>query len=577
MKLERLKENKKAIIILILLLITVSVGISYAYWKITLSQSNQNAIASSCFKITFKEETNGIQLDNAYPITDEEGKNITPYTFTITNECDEFASYQINLEILEDTTLNSQYIKVLLNEEVPEILTEKEVVEKTLKEATTSYKLKVGYLNSKESLTYDLRLWMDEDTQALEETMNKVFASKVTITASYLDHLPTDYEKCVANYGEENPQCQILAHLDTTGKCAEIESNGTVNLNRNYENEEINEGNMQTITNELIETEEGYVCSAPDDYGTSYYFRGNVENNWVKFADSYWRIIRVNGDGSIRLLYNGEASVIDALDPEVKTQVLSNGYNDSSTKYTIIGESAYNESYDDNTYVGYMYGNAGSSSYEETHQNIHDSTIKQYIDTWYEEKIRNTEYENFINDTLFCNDRNLISEEPFTLNDVNYTQLGYGTEITEYRGDGDPGFFLMAAMKPSYADVVNIVTKNPTLKCARQDDRFTVKDTNLGNGDLTYPVALLTIDEIYLAGGSSISPNENYYLYNGDQYWSLSPFDFYSVSADVRYVYDDGSAVNDAVDGSRGVRPVLNLKSGSLKKGSGTANDPYMV
>ena len=135
-----------------------------------------------------------------------------------------------------------------------------------------------------------------------------------------------------------------------------------------------------------------------------------------------------------------------------------------------------------------MYGNAGSSSYEETHQNIHDSTIKQYIDTWYEEKIRNTEYENFINDTLFCNDRSLISEEPFTLEDLNYTQLGYGTELTAYRGNGDPGFFLMAAMNPSYADVVNIVTKNPTLKCARQDDRFTVKDTNLGNGDLTYPV-----------------------------------------------------------------------------------------
>ena len=577
MKLERLKENKKAIIILILLLITVSVGISYAYWKITLSQSNQNAIASSCFKITFKEETNGIQLDNAYPITDEEGKNITPYTFTITNECDEFASYQINLEILEDTTLNSQYIKVLLNEEVPEILTEKEVVEKTLKEATTSYKLKVGYLNSKESLTYDLRLWMDEDTQALEETMNKVFASKVTITASYLDHLPTDYEKCVANYGEENPQCQILAQLDTTGKCAEIESDGTVNLNRNYENEEINEGNMQTITNELIETEEGYVCSAPDDYGTSYYFRGNVENNWVKFADSYWRIIRVNGDGSIRLLYNGEASVIDALDPEVKTQVLSNGYNDSSTKYTIIGESAYNESYDDNTYVGYMYGNAGSSSYEETHQNIHDSTIKQYIDTWYEEKIANTEYENYINDTLFCSDRSLISEESFTLDDLNYTQLGYGTELTAYRGNGDPGFFLMAATEPGYADFVNIITKNPSLKCSRQEDRFTVKDTKTGNGDLTYPVALLTIDEIYLAGGSSISPNEKYYLYNGDWYWSLSPYVFVNGYAYVRFVYDDGNAFNDFVSNENGVRPVLNLKSGSLKKGSGTANDPYMV
>ncbi len=561
----------------VLLIFSLVIGISYAAWRLTLTQTNQNTLASSCFDITFEEE-NPILLENTFPMYDEDGKTLTPYTFTITNNCSAYATYQIQLEIINTSTLKDEYLKIMIDEKNPVILNTLQSGEKTLSEASRAYIIDNNALDVNEEKTYNIRVWLDENvTTETEGVQNSSWSAKITINAQYADHLPTDYEKCVANYGEENPQCQILAQLDTTGKCAEVESDGTVNLNRNYENEEINEGNMQTIMNELIETEEGYVCSAPDDYGTSYYFRGNVENNWVKFADSYWRIIRVNGDGSIRLLYNGEASVIDALDPEVKTQVLSNGYNDSSTKYTIIGESAYNESYDDNTYVGYMYGNAGSSSYEETHQNIHDSTIKQYIDTWYEEKIRNTEYENFINDTLFCNDRNLISEEPFTLNDVNYTQLGYGTEITEYRGDGDPGFFLMAAMKPSYADVVNIVTKNPTLKCARQDDRFTVKDTNLGNGDLTYPVALLTIDEIYLAGGSTISPNENYYLYNGEAYWSLSPSVFLSGHANVRVINGDGSALSVDVDNSRGVRHVLNLKSGSLKNGSGTANDPYQV
>ena len=147
-----LRDNKKAIILLILLLMSVCIGISYAYWRLTLVQENSNEVASSCFKITFKEESNAINLSAAYPISDKEGRALTPYTFTITNECEDFAKYQINLEVLEDTTLSSEYIKVLLNEENDQVLTEKEVVEKTLENANTSYKLKTGYLDSKESV-----------------------------------------------------------------------------------------------------------------------------------------------------------------------------------------------------------------------------------------------------------------------------------------------------------------------------------------------------------------------------------------------------------------------------------------
>lgn len=187
-----LRDNKKAIVLLILLLMSVCIGISYAYWRLTLVQGNSNEAASSCFKITFKEESNAINLSAAYPISDKEGRALTPYTFTITNECEDFAKYQINLEVLEDTTLSSEYIKVLLNEENDQVLTEKEVVEKTLENANTSYKLKTGYLDSKESVTYNLRLWMDYDTPAIEETMNKVFASKITITATYAPSIPSN-------------------------------------------------------------------------------------------------------------------------------------------------------------------------------------------------------------------------------------------------------------------------------------------------------------------------------------------------------------------------------------------------
>ncbi len=192
MKTEKKKMNKKQLQILgiVLIVIICVIGVSYAYWRLTLSQTGVNEIASSCFDITLSNEQNDINLQKAYPISDEEGMNLTPYTFTITNNCDAFAEYQINLEVLEGTTLNSEYIKAVLNSENPKILSEKEQVEKTLENATTSYKLKTGYLEANESKTYELRLWMDYDTPATEDAMNKLFQSKITITASYVPEIP---------------------------------------------------------------------------------------------------------------------------------------------------------------------------------------------------------------------------------------------------------------------------------------------------------------------------------------------------------------------------------------------------
>ena len=116
------------------------------------------------------------------------------------------------------------------------------------------------------------------------------------------------------------------------------------------------------------------------------------------------------------------------------------------------------------------------------------------------------------------------------------------------------------------------------MQCKQKNDRFTVDDEEIGNGVLTYPVSLITVDEIYLAGGSSLVTNNGYYLYNGDYYWSLSPAGFGTGDAFVRIVVDDGTANGDFyVYSDYGVRPVLNLKAGSLKTGSGTALDPYLV
>ena len=105
----------------------------------------------------------------------------------------------------------------------------------------------------------------------------------------------TAYDECVSKYGSDSIQCGIIADLDNSGACPTVDENGNVFVSS-------------------AETRNGYLCSAPDDYGVSYYYRGNVENNWVKFGGYYWRILRINGDGSIRMLYAGDASVIDVLD-----------------------------------------------------------------------------------------------------------------------------------------------------------------------------------------------------------------------------------------------------------------------
>ena len=535
-----MEKKKKYMLIGVIGTLILLIGVSYAYWRLTLTQTGTNQIASSCFDITLTNEQNAINLQRAYPILDEEGKKLTPYTFTITNNCDTFASYSVNLELLEtvlaENRLSAGFVKVMLDENTPTVLNTNTNVTPTLDNAYEAYELTTGYLDANASVTYNLRLWIDQDVTIEDDAMNKQLESKITITASYVDHMPTDYEKCVEEYGEDSIQCSIIADAsdEESGPCPTVNEDGTVNVTS-------------------AESENGYICSAPDDYGTSYYYRGNVDNNYVKFAGFYWRILRVNGDGSIRMIYAGDADVIDAL-PN-KTEVLANGYNDANTDYTQIGTSAYNSSYNDNAYVGYMYGTTGSSSYEETHANINDSTIKTVVDNWYKTNIEEAGYASYISDTLFCNDRSFAS---------NNSGTGAGTSTTYYRWYNGP-----------WTSGTN--KTNPRLMCKEQNDRFTVEDAQMGNGDLTYPVGLLTTDEAALAGGYSTS-NSGYYLYTGNDYWTMSPRNFNGSYAHVRYVFSAGTlSSNDYgfVGASNGVRPVLNLKSGSLKSGSGTALDPY--
>ena len=191
-------KKKRNILITIVLLISIIaiIGVSYAIWFLNLTQTGQNDIVSSCFNITFTDKDN-ISLQKAYPILDEEGKKLTPYEFTITNTCDSYASFNINLEVLNTTTLtNNDAVKAMISSKTNDteteittsLLSSYQTTTKTLDNAQTAFNLTTGYLNAKESKTYTLRLWLDENVgMNTEGVQNAKFSSKVVITASYIE------------------------------------------------------------------------------------------------------------------------------------------------------------------------------------------------------------------------------------------------------------------------------------------------------------------------------------------------------------------------------------------------------
>ena len=298
-------------------------------------------------------------------------------------------------------------------------------------------------------------------------------------------------------------------------------------------------------------TTEALLASTEDDYGTSYYFRGAVKNNYVQFANKCWRIVRVNGDGSIKLvLHNDNTSSSSSPCAASNNSTTAAFARYSGSTYN----TAFNSSYNDNAYVGFMYGTAGSSDYASTHANTNKSDILKNLETWYNNNLKT--YESKLADTIWCNDKSTVSGG-----------LGYGTNATDY------GAYNRLAS-----------TKQPTLKCPNDNNggklsKFTVDDTTNGNGNLTYKIGLLTADEIAFAGSIAYTYNRSTYLQENTGttwWWSLSPRGFDGDSAFVWSVYS-GYLLNVGVNDGNGLRPAISLVSSTNVTGNGTSDNPYVV
>jgi len=258
-----------------------------------------------------------------------------------------------------------------------------------------------------------------------------------------------------------------------------------------------------------------YTSTNTEDNKRTYYFRGDVVNNYVLFANNTWRIVRINEDGAVRLIAQDT-----------------------------IGNSVFNVNSDDNSYVGYMYGTPGSTTYEATHTNINSSTIKTMLDTWYQNNLIN--YSSIIADSGFCGDRSLSSG------------TGIGATSTDYGAWGRLG-----------------ENKTPQFKCPQTNDLYTTSTSTKGNKALTYPIGLITADEVAYAGGLYGDNFEKYYLMKDDFFWTMSPG---SSVPDANIYIVKENALDEFVFNEWGVRPVINLKSTvEITSGEGTSSNPYVI
>ena len=515
-----MEKNKKLIVLGVLALILIISGLTYAILTWTSSKINIG-LTSGCFTIDYtkgQDISGNLKLINVGELFDgpgnfviKEGMGLSYANLGIKSSCtiEGYGSLYLNITTLSDTfkeggdSYNALGYALLRN--TSDLSNDKLTIENLKGQSfeiidikpinnTGTIKLVTEQLSNTELKKYLIVIFVDS-----------VSAGNSITSATFQGNISAD-----ANQGKVpiTPEDQLV-NLGLTV------SSGTPNF-----------------TKTSIDDKTNGIYSAKDDLGTSYYFRGNVTNNYVKFANKYWRIIRINGDGTIRMIYAG-------------TSAHENGYDDSSANNMSIGTLAFNSSSDDNTYVGYMYGTKGASTYADTHSNTTNSSIKTKLDSWYDKNIVNTGNEKYIADAIYCNDRSVSSG------------TGIGTT------------------KTTYAATARIRNGQPTLKCANNSDKFT-KSTTLGNGKLTKMIGLITSDEAMYAGGAT-SANNEYYLYSGAWYWTMAPSSFASGRAFVRSVNDDGSLYSDYVGNSNAVRPVVSLKSDAISGGSGTAASPFLV
>ena len=589
---QRLYRYKKRMLILCIMLAVVLMitGVSYAVFTSYSSQTDANTLAASCMDLEFNGQ-NEINLLNTYPISEGEALEQTPYTFTIKNKCDNYIEYYVIASVISTTNkVDSKYVKVSLlgdndlNGTVINTLESVSTPQSLSKyNITENYIIKRGDGISKdESRTFNFRMWLDSNNKDIwtsEDIEGKDYQVKISVVgtvktrpkddlyvAALIDGVESSTFPTTNKYNasvectRNGKKIDAKESIDWSGTEWELTTkikSGNVRCNATFEslapapNGWYEAGNGTLLAslrdNNTLKTpittpgaavstaDEALLASAEDDYGTSYYFRGAVTNNYVEFANKCWRIVRVSGDGSVKLILHNDNTTKVANPCDAANNSASAAFaRYSGEKYT----SKFNTNYDDNAYVGFKYGTVGASDYASAHANINNSTILTNLETWYTNNLKT--YADTIADTVWCNDKTNVTDTSYDPWGWTPNGYGYGKNVTYY-----------GATQRLISTNGRTGGTGPSLKC------------NSGLSKINSKVGLITADELAYAGYAAALKNTTTYLQENatDTDWlSLSPSVFFSVYAFVWSVNGgSGDFGNYSVNSDGGVRPAFLL------------------
>ncbi len=509
------KKQKKVMIYTLIVSLICVVGVSYAFFTAGMSSETSTTVRADAgtMKITYNGGKD-INLSGIYPKDDVWATK----TITVTgnNTTDAEMYYKLTLVVDSNTFKTDdplQYELVSTNTS-----TNGEIIPNISKTDITGTSIELGsghFVKANNARhTYQLKLYYPKKATSQNANQGAAFSAHVEITSAKAPTANTLAKAILAKN-------EVKAPITTPGAAISTAS-------------------------------EALLASSEDDYGTSYYFRGAVTNNYVEFANKCWRIVRVGGDGSVKLILHNDniAGVANPCD------ATNNSTSAAFARYS--GEtykSAFNTNYNDNAYVGFKYGTPGSNTYEATHANTNKSTILENLETWYKNNL--TTYEKVIADTIWCNDKTNVTDTTYDPWGWTPNGYGYGTNVTYY-----------GATQRLVSTSNSAGGTGPTLKCTGELSKINSK------------VGLITADELAFAGYAFRLQNSTTYLQENaaDDWWSLSPGDFNGSHA---VVWDlngsNGRFGSDTVEDTYGLRPSISLKSTTNVTGEGTSSSPFVV
>ena len=510
-----MQRKQLTLVIVSLLVVVLSVSLAYFTAQI-IGKGKDVSVTSANLQIVFTDS------DGALTETDIEPGWSATKTFTIKNDTKTEYKYNIVIKDLLNTFVTNGYLKYKITSTNGGYnMTEFKDIPKSSIATDTILAYSVVIPNGvTQSYTIEFKYANDESVDQSED-MGKKLSGTLFITEGT--------EDIYAGYEEGTLGYQIMGDNPTRS---------TRSNNNNGTNDFATP--LTTTTTGTLFTSTESITGITDSPKEVYYYAGNTTNNWVKFANLYWRIIRTNHDSSIRLLYVGTS-------------------HDTTTGN--IGTSLFNQNYDGPKYVGYKYGE--DTSLDTIRNNTTDSTIKTFIDSWYQNNLTN--YTKYLSTSaVYCNDRSLGTGQTYSassdseFNFAPYYRMDYGTGGAK---------------------------ANPSYNCTDIRDAFSAENTS---AKLTYPVSLMTADEIAFAGGVAATTMNTPYAWfisnsAGTQvstsWWSLSPSIWGFGNAYVWYWFSDSAGLNNyRVDSAGAVRPAISLKSCiKYSTGDGTSESPYEI